>query len=62
MQLAADPKRNRADLATKRDHAATALASLNVERAGIEVQADLGRLAGKRREQWSMAVATTDRR
>jgi hypothetical protein len=47
MQLAADQRRNRADLVTKRDQAATALAGLKVEKAGIEGQqkvadADLG--------------------
>jgi hypothetical protein len=39
MQLAADQKRNRAELVTKRDQAATALSSLKVEKAGIEGQA-----------------------
>jgi hypothetical protein len=41
MQLAADQKRNRADLVTKWDQAATTLAGLKVEKASIEGQAKM---------------------
>src|SRR5215467_13998239 len=39
MQLAADQRRNRADLASQRDQAHKTLAGLRVEKAGIEGQA-----------------------